>query len=130
LWGVSGQFENTLSVNGPQQSGALAMDADQLLNVSLGDIDSNDWQALSWDLDFGLGYQYLLVEIHMQKGNDAGDYVAVDNFSLTGDGAIVLGASSMAMGMSGVASVEPIDSQPAIYPASHNMEDMLHTVHF
>ena len=106
VWGVNGQFENTLSAAGPKQSGALEMESVQLLNVELGDSDSNEWQMLSWELDFGLGYQYLLAEIHMKKGNQAGDYVAIDNFMLTSDGAMELGASSLATDVSGFQNAE------------------------
>ena len=101
VWGVNGQFENRIAgPDGPKQAGAIDMESVQLLDVDLGD-DSYDWQHRTWDLDLGHGYQFLLLEMHVKNTHHAGDYVAVDNVSLTGDGAIVLGAipDSLATGL-------------------------------
>ena len=86
LWGINGEFYNNSKVDGgPFQAGSLPMERDELVRQTFGG-DDFDWTTLTWDLDFGEGYQFLVFQINTVGTNDASDWVAVDNILLTGEG--------------------------------------------
>ncbi len=86
LWGINGEFYNNSNVDdGPFQAGALPMEHHELVRQTFGGEDF-DWTTLTWDLDFGAGYQFLAFQLNTVGTNDADDWVAVDNVALTGEG--------------------------------------------
>lgn len=94
LWGVNGEFFNNSNSNqGPYQAGALPMERQILVQQTFGG-DDFDWTTLSWDVDLGEGYQFLVFQINTVGTNDADDWVAVDNILLTGDGSANPGSST------------------------------------
>ncbi len=87
LWGVNGQFTNSgWEPTGPSQVGTLPMQRTQLVSQQYGgdNGESFDWKNISLDVDLGKGYEYLLVQVNTTRAGDAGDNVAIDNISLTG----------------------------------------------
>ncbi len=87
LWGANGQFANDAwKATGPSQVGTLPMQRTQLLSQQYGGENGEffDWKNISLDVDLGEGYEYLLFQVNTTRGGDAGDYIAIDNFSLTG----------------------------------------------
>ena len=88
LWGVNGEFYNNSNVDqGPFQAGVLPMERQTLVRQTWGG-DDFDWTTLTWDLNFGAGYQFLMFQINTIGINDADDWVAVDNVLLTGNGSV------------------------------------------
>jgi len=86
LWGVNGQFEHNLwEDSGPYRSGTLPMKRAKLADVTLGG-ESFDWRNFQWNVDLGQGYDYLLVRVNTEGTKDQGDFVAVDDVRLFGDG--------------------------------------------
>jgi len=86
LWGIDGEFLNfSNGDHGPRHAGALPMERQELVRQTVGG-DSFDWTTLTWDLDFGSGYQFLVFQINTVGTDDADDRVVVDNILLTGDG--------------------------------------------
>ena len=84
LFGVNGEFNNRASdkTKAPQQVGALPFEMTEILKVDLGG-DSYDWQTFDFDVNLGVGFEYLVAEINMSYGNQSGDFIAIDSFSLT-----------------------------------------------
>lgn len=86
LWGINGQFEHNLwEDSGPYRSGTLPMQRAKLADVTLGG-DNFDWRNFQWNVDLGQGYDYLLVRVNTEGTKDQGDFVAVDDIRLFGDG--------------------------------------------
>ncbi|MCM1981756.1 G8 domain-containing protein [Lyngbya confervoides] len=85
LWGINGQFLNRVNDGGqgPKPSGALPMEAVQLLNSDLGG-STYDWQTFNFEVNLGSGYNYLLAEVYITRTNQSGDYFAIDSFNLVG----------------------------------------------
>ena len=90
LWGVNGAFDHTAwEDEGPTKVGAMPMQRTQLVDDMFGgetgkDSEFFDWKTLSYDVDLGKGYDYLLFQVKGSRMADSGDYVAVDNVSLNG----------------------------------------------
>ncbi|WP_299416413.1 G8 domain-containing protein [Acaryochloris sp. IP29b_bin.148] len=98
LWGVNGQFNNKLwQTSGPSQVGTLPMRRAKLADVTLGG-NNFDWQNFQWNVDLGNGYDYLLVQVNTQGTKDRGDYVAIDDVRLFGDGAATPSSSATPTG--------------------------------
>ncbi|MEO0935289.1 MAG: hypothetical protein AAFY21_16555, partial [Cyanobacteria bacterium J06641_2] len=86
LYGINGEFENDLySGTGPTQAGVLPMNSVKLLEEDLGGTDY-DWTEFTRDIDLGTGYDYLMFQVNTLEGNQPGDYIAIDDVSLTGEG--------------------------------------------
>jgi hypothetical protein len=87
LWGINGQFKNSVwEKKGPQQAGVLPMQRKQLLEQKMGGENGAtfDWKKLKWSVNLGQGYQFLLFQVNTTATLDAGDFVGLDNVSLTG----------------------------------------------
>jgi Ca2+-binding RTX toxin-like protein len=71
---------------GPQQAGVLSMRRKQLLVQEFGGENGAtfDWKKLKWSVNLGKGYQFLLFQVNTTSTLDAGDFVGLDNVSLTG----------------------------------------------
>lgn len=86
LYGINGEFENDLySGSGPTQAGVLPMNSVKLLEEDLGGTDY-DWTEFKRDIDLGTGYDYLMFQVNTQEGNQAGDFIAIDDVSIVGEG--------------------------------------------
>lgn len=87
IWGIDGQFEHSAWSPRPEQMGTLPMGATQLFTETIGGAKQPrsvfDWQNFSYTVDLKQGYQFLLMKIETRAVRDAGDYVAIDNISLT-----------------------------------------------
>ena len=90
LWGVDGAFDHSAwEDEGPTQVGSMPMQRTRLVDQLLGgetgeDSDFFDWKTLSYDVDLGKGYDYLLFQVKGSRLADSGDDVAIDNVSLSG----------------------------------------------
>lgn len=87
LWGVDGQFNNEYWEDGPTQVGNLPMSR-QLLHEEtyVGESgQSSNWQTLNADVDLGDGYEFLVAQFQIEKGNDPGDFIAIDDVQLRGE---------------------------------------------
>lgn len=87
LWGVNGQFDNAgWDQEGPQQVGVLPMQRTELLSENYGGKDGEffDWKNLSYNVNLGGGYDYLMFQMNTKASADAGDRIAIDNVSLAG----------------------------------------------
>jgi hypothetical protein len=101
LWGINGQFKNSVWENkGPQQAGVLQMQRKQLLVQDFGGEKGAtfDWKNLKWSVNLGKGYQFLLFQVNTTSTLDAGDFVGLDNVSLTGGKAKALTRKAAATG--------------------------------
>ncbi|WP_299491091.1 G8 domain-containing protein [Acaryochloris sp. IP29b_bin.137] len=86
LWGVNGQFSNTLyQTTGPEKVGTLPMNRVKLTEVTLGGTDF-DWQSFRWNVDLQQGYDFLLLQVNTRGTKDPGDFVGLDDVRLFGDG--------------------------------------------
>ncbi|MEL7355055.1 MAG: G8 domain-containing protein [Cyanobacteria bacterium J06560_6] len=89
LWGVDGQFSNNPVMHtGPVQIGTLPMERQLLFSETFGGdtADFFDWQTFTYEVDLGVGYEYLFADISADNGNNAGDSIFIDDISLTGTG--------------------------------------------
>ena len=78
VWGINGEFQAGLAGQ-PTAVGALPMNSTQLLEEFFGG-ESHDWTTYGWDVDFGEGYQFILVQINADNFSPInGDQIAVDN---------------------------------------------------
>ena len=87
VWGINGEFNHPDwgSQGGPQQYGTLPMSSTKLLDETVGG-STFDWKTFNWDLDFGDGYQFILVQITGDRiAPQRGDFVAIDNFKIQGE---------------------------------------------
>ena len=89
LWGINGQFDNDAFMGeGPKSVGTLPMVAKTLFSETIGGREQNhnsfDWRNFSRKVDMGEGYQFLLLQMNTRATKDQGDFVAIDNISLTG----------------------------------------------
>ena len=90
LWGVNGQFNNDgFLTSGPKQVGTLPFEAKRLFAETIGgreqERESFDWRNFNRNVNLGQGYQFLLLQVNTRATKDQGDFVAIDNFSLTSD---------------------------------------------
>lgn len=86
LWGVNGQFENSLYLtSGPQRAGTLPMQRVKLADVTLGGTNF-DWQSFRWNVDLKQGYDFLLFQVNTRGTKDQGDFVGLDDVRLFGNG--------------------------------------------
>ncbi|MEM9949208.1 MAG: LamG-like jellyroll fold domain-containing protein, partial [Cyanobacteria bacterium P01_D01_bin.36] len=90
LWGVDGQFENSIwDAEGPSQVGTLPMQRTELVSQTYGGENAPaseffDWKDLSFDVNLGQGYEYLLFQVNATRALDGGDRIELDDVSLTG----------------------------------------------
>ncbi|MEL7143799.1 MAG: LamG-like jellyroll fold domain-containing protein [Cyanobacteria bacterium J06643_4] len=87
LWGVNGQFDNhPWDKTGPTRVGTLPMQRRALVSKSYGGEGGAffDWKNLSFDVNLGQGYDYLMFQMNTERTSNAKDYVALDNLSLSG----------------------------------------------
>jgi G8 domain/PKD domain/RTX calcium-binding nonapeptide repeat (4 copies) len=85
LWGINGQFKNSVwEEKGPQQVGVLPMQRKKLLEQDFGGENGAtfDWKKIRWNVNLGTGYQFLLFQVNTSSTLDAGDFVGIDNVSL------------------------------------------------
>ncbi|MCJ8280051.1 MAG: hypothetical protein MJK14_09090, partial [Rivularia sp. ALOHA_DT_140] len=73
------------SGNGPTQAGVLPLNSVKLLEEDLGGSDF-DWTEFKRDIDLGTGYDYLMFQVNTQEGNQTGDFIAIDDVSIVGEG--------------------------------------------
>jgi hypothetical protein len=93
LWGIDGEFYNdSLNLKGPSQAGVLPFNAKKLLEETVGG-SSFDWKTFKWDVNVGQGFQFLLLRIDANRANNTGDFIAIDNVKLIGDGTPVLSSN-------------------------------------
>jgi hypothetical protein len=90
VWGINGEFINPgWQVGAPSQVGALPPpQATKLLEQAVGG-QTFDWKTFKWNLDFGSGYQFILVKVSDAQNRtidpSQGDYLALDNVKLISD---------------------------------------------
>lgn len=85
VWGVNGEFQNPFwSPSGPQQLGAIPMTREKLLEQTVGGT-TFDWTTFNWNLDFGNGYQFVVVQVNPINSINPtkGDFLAVDNVKIS-----------------------------------------------
>ena len=95
LFGVNGQFDNQpWEGPAPVQVGTLPMNSKELFDGFYGGEEGEhfDWRNITADIDLGDGYDYLLVQVDSTHAADAGDKIAVDNISLSGDANAIAGS--------------------------------------
>jgi Ca2+-binding RTX toxin-like protein len=86
LWGVNGQFKNSVYEKAnPYKAGTLPLQTAKLADLTLGG-ENFDWKTFRWNVDLKNGYQFLLFQVNTTGTKDAGDYVALDDVQLFSDG--------------------------------------------
>jgi hypothetical protein len=84
VWGINGQFTNKAwNIEGPQKVGAIPLSTQKILEKTVGG-STFDWTTFNWDLDFGNGYQYVVLQVNNTGGvNSAGgELFAIDNVQI------------------------------------------------
>ncbi|GFE68189.1 DUF4347 domain-containing protein [Chroococcus sp. FPU101] len=80
VWGINGQFGWTDA--GPSKFDAIPMNSTKLLEQTVGG-STFDWKNFTWDVNFGNGYQFILIQATPNNVNqNGGDYLALDNFKI------------------------------------------------
>ena len=87
VYGVNSRFERSSlrRLDPPEEVEQYAFSSTTLLQTDVGG-SSFGWTNYSWTLDFGGGYEYIVVQVTAEEvDGPGGDQVGIDNVSLTGD---------------------------------------------
>ncbi|MEM8501863.1 MAG: PA14 domain-containing protein [Cyanobacteria bacterium P01_D01_bin.1] len=86
VWGINGERGiGALSIRGPEANGQLPFSRVKLADQTVGGV-SFDWKTFNSNVDFGDGYETVLVQVDADGISNSKDFIGIDNVSISGGG--------------------------------------------